>query len=614
MLSIIMLKKYGKICGEGGNMKSTGLFIHGIMFILLSFAAGISCGGGGGGDTPLRIFYVDAVSGDDVAHDGLSPEKAWRTLSKVNSYPFQPGDAIKFRRGGIFEGGIEADWSGTAENPIIIDAYGSGDLPVFLGSRVETGWSNVSGTIYSKSKTYTPGVTGAGIILEDGVPLEFRVWNIDAATSFGPDTGVFTYDPSSFNSSTLYIRCTDSGNPSAHTIEAGFDLFGIHGDGRSYIRINNIHFQNYSLHGVTMKNCSNIEVRNCIAENIGGAILSTSPVIYAGNGFEFTLNSSNCSVYDSTAKNIFDSGFSPQVFESNTTTRNVLFENCTAEKCGFAGFELSVLKYGTSSNESLENIRIVSCAVTGSGTGWSGIRYGSEGHGIRVKADTGAGDITGVSITRSTISDCEGAGIYIGGETGTVEISRTRISDNNDAGVMCEGIAGVSTLKLRMTSSLVLDHTYAPTTPGISYNVVDGNGIDLVNNTFYNNGYGLIFVNCGGTAVVKNNIFYSNAVTQWQMVNLDSDISCQSDYNCFYIAAGIQIGWKGTPYTDMPAFRTATNLDLNSPGLNPLFDTPGIDFHLQNSSPCKSTGTSAGVAVDYDGNLFGGSPSRGAFK
>ncbi len=576
----------------------------------------VNCGGGGSGsNVPLRTFYVDSVSGNDVL-DGQSTDTAWKSIAKVNEYSFQPGDAIKFKCGGVYKGGIEADWSGTAANPILIDAYGTGDLPVLEGSRRESGWDNFSGTIYRKSKTYTPGTTGAGVILQDGTPFKFKKWNTDAVTSLGSDTGVFTYDATSLNSSYLYIRCTDSADPDTHTIDAGFDLFAVHGDTRSDIHIKNIRFRNYSCHGVTMRDSSNIDIHNCHAENIGGAILSLFPLLYGGNGFEFTLDSQNCNVYDSSAAGIFDSGFSPQVFESNTTTKNVLFQNCTASGCGFAGIEISVLLYGGSNNEALQDIRVVGCTVTGSGAGWSGIRYGTEGHGIRIKADAGAGTITGVSITQSTVSGCAGSGIYIGGESGTVDISRSSISGNTINGISCEGLAGVFTMKVKLASSIIFNHTVQ----GIGYNVVDGSGFELVNNTFVNNKLGLYVGSCGGNAVLKNNIFYSGDNTHTYLYS-GPDISAypsfQSDYNCFYGHGGNIIGVGGSAYTTLigaSGFITEQSSDASSIESNPLF-VSSSDFHLQSSSPCRNSGTSSGgVTADYEGTAYNAVPSRGAFK
>jgi hypothetical protein len=79
-----------------------------------------------------RTFYVDATRGDD-AQDGLMPETAWRSLTKVNHAPLIPGDRVLFRRGQTWRGQLIPQ-SGDASGVITYGAFGDGPKPVFLGS------------------------------------------------------------------------------------------------------------------------------------------------------------------------------------------------------------------------------------------------------------------------------------------------------------------------------------------------------------------------------------------------------------------------------------------------------------------------------------------------
>lgn len=71
-----------------------------------------------------RVYHVDSMSGNDQ-NDALSPEKAWKTLDKVNSIAFSPGDQIFFKCGSVFSGQLRPQGSGTPDSPIIIDSYGN---------------------------------------------------------------------------------------------------------------------------------------------------------------------------------------------------------------------------------------------------------------------------------------------------------------------------------------------------------------------------------------------------------------------------------------------------------------------------------------------------------
>ncbi len=73
-------------------------------------------------------YYVDSEKGDNKS-DGTSPEKAWKSLDRVNSTVFTPGDKILFKAGTTYTGQLKPQGSGTQDRPIIIDMYGDGNKP-----------------------------------------------------------------------------------------------------------------------------------------------------------------------------------------------------------------------------------------------------------------------------------------------------------------------------------------------------------------------------------------------------------------------------------------------------------------------------------------------------
>lgn len=90
---------------------------------------------------PGKTYYVDYRNGDD-ANNGLTPETAWKTLDKVNSMIFKPGEHILFKRGGLWHGRLEIRSSGSKGNPITFGAYGEGDKPILIGRGSVSGWDN----------------------------------------------------------------------------------------------------------------------------------------------------------------------------------------------------------------------------------------------------------------------------------------------------------------------------------------------------------------------------------------------------------------------------------------------------------------------------------------
>lgn len=83
-------------------------------------------------DDPPAVYYVDSAAGSDTA-DGISAATAWRTLAKASAAPLVAGSKLLLKRGGSWSGQLAVSGSGTAEAPIVVDAYGTGAAPILMG-------------------------------------------------------------------------------------------------------------------------------------------------------------------------------------------------------------------------------------------------------------------------------------------------------------------------------------------------------------------------------------------------------------------------------------------------------------------------------------------------
>lgn len=93
-------------------------------------------------------YYIDNLNGNDSS-PGLSVDKAWKSLAKVNAKTFLPGDSILFKSGGIWVGRLYPGGSGSSGNPIVIDKYGGVERPLFDGNGM-TG----TGVVYLYNQAY----------------------------------------------------------------------------------------------------------------------------------------------------------------------------------------------------------------------------------------------------------------------------------------------------------------------------------------------------------------------------------------------------------------------------------------------------------------------------
>jgi hypothetical protein len=236
----------------------------------------------------------------------------------------------------------------------------------------------------------------------------------------------------------------------------------------------------------------------------GGAFIGA---LQAGNGIEFGNSSANCKVDNCTIADIFDSGITPQTYDNNQSASGFTFTGNTISKCGFAGIEIAVLSNGGKTSSSIVNILVTDNIISECGSGFSGIRYGSEGRGIKIAADSGAGIISGVAVNTCCLESNQ-TGIFVSGNTGNVLINRTEFRSNG-YGVAAYDLQPSTTLKIKVSSSLFYLNSI-----GFGYNVDNGSGsvFELYHNTFYDNGtVALSVTSYKGAPVVKNNIFYASS-------------------------------------------------------------------------------------------------------
>ena len=76
-----------------------------------------------------KVYYISSSLGDS-SFDGLSAVTPFRSFENLKAHTFNPGDKILFKRGDSFDHVyLEERGNGTADNPIILGAYGDPDLP-----------------------------------------------------------------------------------------------------------------------------------------------------------------------------------------------------------------------------------------------------------------------------------------------------------------------------------------------------------------------------------------------------------------------------------------------------------------------------------------------------
>lgn len=80
-----------------------------------------------------KKYYVAASGNDD--NNGLSQQTAWRSIDKVNTVDFKPGDSVLFEGSAIFNGTIKltSDDNGVPGKLVVFTSYGKGNATIDAG-------------------------------------------------------------------------------------------------------------------------------------------------------------------------------------------------------------------------------------------------------------------------------------------------------------------------------------------------------------------------------------------------------------------------------------------------------------------------------------------------
>lgn len=294
------------------------------LFLIVIFTAFFS--------SPLTaaVYFVDSQNGSDTA-SGLSETSAWQSLTKVNTAALNPGDTVKFARGGIWRGSLKPK-SGTAGNPITYTCFGSemlpkprlyGSLPLNDPSYWEKAGTNLWRTAAPVTKVLSGTFSDVGNLIFNGKSAGIKCWSKEQLTAndyfwFEPDTRqVWLY--STINPGEKFDEI-EAALRSAHVV--------------NLVDVNNVVVSDFDVrygaaHGFCVSNASYITIRDCDISWIGGgvqSINSSGDPIRFGNGVEFWNSARDSIVEGCRIWEIYDAALTNQGTSKNDQ-RNITYRN-----------------------------------------------------------------------------------------------------------------------------------------------------------------------------------------------------------------------------------------------------------------------------------------------
>jgi hypothetical protein len=349
-----------------------------------------------------KIYYVSAEGND--AWNGESLDKPFRTIDKINMIPLHSGDAVLFRRGDLFRGGI------TARQGVTYSAYGKGEKPKIYGSPcdaakegkwIETDVSNVY--MYDRELPKDVGT----LVFNHGESCAFKVMmRRDLKT--GRTTHIETGEPFSsyrdlkrdmdfyhdYTGTKRIYLCSTKGNPSDRFASIELPerkhIIYVYADS---VTVDNLCLKYGGAHGVGIGKHNHITVTNCEIGWIGGSVQydkpeQASPVRY-GNGIELwgghDYKVDHCYIYQ-----VYDAGITHQYVPNDardtTFMTNVSYTNNLVERCTYSlEYFLAMPAEGDSALFFMDHITAKNNIFRYSGFGW-GTQRPNKGSGSHIKS------------------------------------------------------------------------------------------------------------------------------------------------------------------------------------------------------------------------------------
>lgn len=339
-----------------------------------------------------NVYYISA-DGDDL-NDGLTPERAIKSLQHLNELELQQGDCVLFRRGDLWRGQLKT------RQGVTYSAYGEGEKPRLYGSPydatksgkwIETETENVymyDGELPNDIGTlvFNHGQAHAYKVMmireEDGSTLHIETREPFSSYRDLKRDLEFYHD---YKQAKRVYLCSTEGNPAER-----FSSIELLTKGHIVIATNDVTIDNLCLkycgsHGIGAGTTRNLTVTNCELGWIGGSIQSENsfgrnhPTRY-GNAVEIYGGCENFTVTGCYIYQIYDAAITHQhQGDVNTplTMRNVLYADNLIEDCVYS-IEYFLGREDTIQSHHMEGILIANNIMRRAGYGWGKQRPDKE--------------------------------------------------------------------------------------------------------------------------------------------------------------------------------------------------------------------------------------------
>jgi hypothetical protein len=565
------------------KIASEPIFIFLVVFQLIFSGIGI---------TSSATTYYIKNSGNNY-NTGLSNDQAWRTISKINSISFLPGDYILFNRGDSWNESLAVNSSGSSSAKITFGAYGIGANPIITGKMDVPGWS-------SSTNWSTSGVN----IWKISWPMSYvrlRIWLNNTEVRKAYSSTVTEGTPWYHDGSYLYIYSKSNPSMAFNSLITTGRVQFLNIENKRYLAFQNLDIRGF-YEGIDMTHCDNIIIEYC---NIGGDFAMSGIIVrHSSNG---VIRHNILDTYDHLLDSIYNVQNTEDGIDFEDGSDNWDIYDNSFYDWGHAAF---YPKTSGSPPEPISNIKLHHNYFTNKDNDYgraicgdiadSSNSFGNEIYNnlIEDQAIHSQIQMPNVKVYNNIFNRCKGRpygndaaanALSLQGYNGSpqyMEIYNNVFANCNGAGIWI--------------------HNYDNEGwKDVSYNKIE-------NNIFFNNkgqdkywgtsGFQLHIENMASIHdnSFKNNLFYYSSVAK--LIRYHTNGQARGYHTAMTVAQ----------------FNEATGTDgdvmENNISGNPLFINPENDFRLHSGSPGIHSGLNVGLLTDYIGNSYNNVPSIGVYE
>lgn len=309
----------------------------------------------------VKTYYVSA---NGKSKDGTSIDDPM-SLEQANTKIYYGNERVLFKCGDIFFGTIKFNVKASEKELFYVGTYGDGDKPIISGTNIikkTNAWEKDEENIYKLNLSKFENFTGIGYLSSEYYNIGFLFDENNIYGNRKKEKSSLKIE-NDFYCEENYLYLLSNNNPNERNLRfvSNYNLVNI----SSNTIIEGLRIENTGGHGIVKKTypISNVYIKNCIIQNIGGAVSSTNNFSRFGNAIEIWNGARNILIQNNIIRNSYDAGITFQghedEFDNIIVRENILISNCYS-------FEL----WASQKSKGMKNIKICNNVSVNQGMGW----------------------------------------------------------------------------------------------------------------------------------------------------------------------------------------------------------------------------------------------------